>query len=78
MRNTTGTLFTFLEDVFALRGFGASAPAARAAGNDRTNLSDSASGPGAANENETRGLAPMVSVAVSVCPVPPVATRAQG
>lgn len=86
MRNDTGTLLTFLEDVFALRGFGASNRSFDTTAND--DLADiarmraqraalkQAGEAGAANENKTSGLSPLVSVAVSVCPVPPVAKQA--
>lgn len=75
MRKTTVSLFSFLEDVLGLQGrarenrqsYGEVEPSAPAT---------DAIHPGAVNENEVRGLAPMVSIAVSVCPVPPVFKRA--
>lgn len=80
MRNNTGSLFTFLEDVFALRGFGASNRSFnRAANDDLTEFARLRAGnpkSGSAKGDKTRGLSPLVSVAVSVCPVPPVIKQA--
>ncbi len=83
MFKTSGTLFSFIEDIFPIRGFRGDAPSqtgyhaadvAAGKGPARGQASDGLITP--ANENDTRGLSPMISVAVAVCPVSPLAKRA--
>lgn len=79
MCNTSGNLFDFLESAFGIVGFGRSARpgygTAKNATLPKAEIRQNTNAD-AANENEARGLAPIVSVAVSVCPVPPVVKRA--
>ncbi|RVU38728.1 hypothetical protein EOI86_05510 [Hwanghaeella grinnelliae] len=76
MRNTSVSLFDFFEMAFGLIGFSrttglrlgdAASPAMPRGGMRQT--------AGPANENGVRGLTPIVSMAVSVCPVSPVVKR---
>jgi len=77
MRNTSGSLFDFLENTFGLSGLGRSART----GHGEAEIAVMPTAEirrrrGAANENAARGLTPIVSMAVSVCPVPPIVKRA--
>jgi|GEM_PF-3394495 len=80
MRNISGTLFNFFEDVFALRGPSDTLTDKGSAAGDGAALNFTGFGLrraalNAVNAKATRGLSPMVSLAVTVCPVPPVIKR---
>lgn len=77
MLGTSVSLFEFFGNAVGFTGFGRSGGErrgeAKTVAMPKDRLRRSA---GAANENAARGLTPIVSMAVSVCPVPPIVKRA--